>query len=76
MIVIPYDPKLFDAYCEAINMSDDKKKKLIERYRHEGPPKCNSERMLIGKLYLQVQELQKTICEYEQMIEAAETLGS
>ena len=66
MIVIPYDPILFDAYCEAINMSDDKKMKLIERYRHEGPPKCNSERMLIGKLYLENKELQKTICEYEQ----------
>lgn len=96
MIVIPYDPILFDAYCEAINMPDDKKNKLIERYRHEGPPKCNSERMLIGQLYLNIQnnlevkelneyienlqskilEQQKIICEYEQMIEAAETLGS
>lgn len=67
MIVIPYDPILFDAYCEAINMSDDKKRKLIERYKHEGPPKCNSERMLIGKLYLENKELQSDLAAFKRM---------
>jgi len=96
MIVIPYEARLFGAYCEAMQFNKAEVMKLLKDYKYTSPSKRNSERMLLGKLYLQVQELkelkelneyienlqskildqQKTICEYEQMIEAAETLVS
>ena len=66
MIVIPYEARLFGAYCEAMQFNKAEVMKLFKDYKYTSPSKRNSEKMLLGKLYLQVQELQKTICEYEQ----------
>jgi len=76
MIVIPYEARLFGAYCEAMQFNKAEVMKLFKDYKYTSPSKRNSERMLIGKLYLENKELKSKICEYEQMIEAAETLGS
>lgn len=67
MIVIPYDPILFDAYCEAMQLSKYDKECKLKQHRTKGIPKCNSERMLIGKLYLENKELKSDLEAFKRM---------